>query len=201
MTRPHQTEVSSSQRSFLKLAVLASSAAALWLITAPAVAFDLNSDTPISVSADSARLDDSKGEATYTGDVVVTQDQTRLTADRVMLFQNQQGVQRIEAFGTPARYKHPAMGDQAGTDAQSLKITYTAKDSQLTLEQEAVIEQAGNVFRGDRIEYDTVARIVTAEGSQRDGEPQGRVEMIIQPRSGNINPAASSDSSSTGDNP
>lgn len=181
MTRPNLTEVSCSQRSLLKLAVLASITAALWLITAPAMAFDLNSDSPISVSANSARLDDSKGEATYSGDVVVTQDQTRLTADRVVLFQNQQGVQRIEAFGTPARYEHPAMGDQAETDAQALKITYTAKDSRLILEQEAVIEQAGNVFRGDRIEYDAVARIVSAEGTQGDGKSQGRVEMIIQP--------------------
>lgn len=209
MTRPNQTDVSLcghrnqplSQCRLLKLTVLSSITAALWLMTAPAVAFDLNSDIPISVSADSARLDDSKGEATYTGDVVVTQDQTRLTADQVVLFRNQEGVQRIEAFGTPAHYTHPAMGDQAKTDAQALKITYTAKDSQLTFEEEAVIEQAGNVFRGDRIEYDTVARIVTAEGARRDGEPQGRVEMIIQPRSGDVKPAPSSDSSTTGDNP
>ncbi|WP_246180546.1 lipopolysaccharide transport periplasmic protein LptA [Marinobacter changyiensis] len=205
MTRPNQTDLTLnpflSQRHLYRLAMLSSITAALWLTTSPAVAFDLNSDSPISVSADSARLDDSKGEATYTGDVVVTQDQTRLTADRVVLYRDQAGVQRIEAFGTPARYKHPAMGDQAETDAQALEITYTAKDSQLTLEEEAVIEQASNIFRGDRIEYDITARIVTAEGTTRDGEPQGRVEMVIQPRSGAARPASSSDSSTTGDKP
>ncbi|MEX0606092.1 MAG: lipopolysaccharide transport periplasmic protein LptA [Marinobacter sp.] len=200
MTRPHQTEVPSSRLRLSKLAVVSSLIAALWLTAAPAVAFDLDSNTPISVSADRARLDDSKGEATYTGDVIVTQNQTRLTADRVILYRDQEGVQRIEAFGTPARYRHPAIGDQAETDAQSLKITYAAKDNQLTFEEEAVIEQAGNVFRGDRIKYDTTARIVTAEGTRREGEPQGRVEMVIQPRSGTAEPA-SSDSSTNGDNP
>lgn len=201
MTRPHLIDIAPGHRPLFKVAVLSSITTMLWLITSSAAAFDLNSDTPISVSADSARLDDSKGEATYTGDVVVTQDQTRLTADRVVLYRDQEGVQRIEAFGTPARYKHPAMGDQAETDAESLKITYAAKNNELTFEEEAVIEQAGNVFRGDLITYDTTARIVTAEGTSREGEPQGRVEMIIQPRSGAARPASSSDSSTTGDNP
>lgn len=202
MTRPNQTDVSLYRPRFLfKLVMLSSFTAALWLTMSPAVAFDLTSDSPISINADSARLDDSKGEATYTGDVVVTQDQTRLTADRVVLYRDQAGVQRIEAFGTPARYQHPAMGDQAETDAQALKISYTAKDSLLTLEQEAVIEQAGNIFRGDRIEYDTTARIVTAKGAPGDGESQGRVEMVIQPRSSTARPASSSDSSTTGDKP
>ncbi|MBD3639611.1 MAG: lipopolysaccharide transport periplasmic protein LptA, partial [Marinobacter sp.] len=36
------------------------------VLSGPALAFDLDSDQPITVSADSARLDDSKGVATYT---------------------------------------------------------------------------------------------------------------------------------------
>ena len=51
----------------------------------PAAAFDLDSDTPIKVTADNARLDDSQGIATYTGDVELEQGNTRLNADRVVL--------------------------------------------------------------------------------------------------------------------
>lgn len=49
----------------------------------PAAAFDLDSDTPIKVTADTARLDDGQGIATYTGAVELEQGNTRLTAERV----------------------------------------------------------------------------------------------------------------------
>lgn len=152
------------------------------LVTLPAAAFDLNSGEPIAVSADHARLDDAKGTATYTGDVVVTQKQTRLTAERVVLYRDETGVNRIEAFGSPARYQQPAASGEGETDARALNITYAAKDNRLTFEQEAVIRQQGNVFKGDRILYDTKARVVTAESTPGEDNSTGRVEMIIQPR-------------------
>ncbi|WP_166264328.1 lipopolysaccharide transport periplasmic protein LptA [Marinobacter caseinilyticus] len=164
-----------------------------WLLTsliigfcaAPAVAFDLDSDSPIAVSADNARLDDTKGVATYNGDVVVTQDNTRLTADKVVLYRDADGLNRIEAYGKPARYQQTAANGEDETDARALSITYSARESRLTFEREAVVEQAGNIFRGDQIDYNTAERIVTAKGSRDDSsDSQGRVEMVIQPRSG-----------------
>jgi lipopolysaccharide transport protein LptA len=52
-------------------------------------------------------------------------------------------------------------------------------------EEQAVIEQNGNRFSGNRIDYDSTRRVVTATSSpQRDNQSEdGRVEMIIQPRS------------------
>ena len=90
---------------------------------------------------------------------------------------------RIEASGTPAIYRQPAREGEGETDARALNITWSATDSQLTFEREAVIEQNGNLFRGDVIHYDTVGRVVTAEGGADTGEGSGRVEMVIQPRS------------------
>ncbi|RBP26981.1 lipopolysaccharide export system protein LptA [Marinobacter pelagius] len=153
------------------------------LISGPALAFELDSDQPITVNADSARLDDNKGVATYTGDVVLTQGKTRLTAERVVLYRSAEGLSRIEAAGTPAHYTQPSRDGEGETDARALNITWSASDRQLTLEREAVIEQGGNLFRGDLIHYDTVQRVVTAEGGQDTGSGTGRVEMIIQPRS------------------
>ena len=149
----------------------------------PALAFDMDSDQPITVSANSARLDDSKGVATYTGDVILTQGKTRLTAERVVLYRNDEGLNRIEASGTPAHYTQPSREGQGETDARALNITWSATDRQLTFEREAVIEQNGNLFRGDLIHYDTVRRVVTAEGGEDTGSGTGRVEMVIQPRS------------------
>ncbi|WP_410802497.1 lipopolysaccharide transport periplasmic protein LptA [Marinobacter sp. KMM 10035] len=147
-----------------------------------AMAFDLDSDQPITVSADSARLDDGKGIATYTGAVELTQGKTRLSAERVVLYRSAEGLNRIEASGSPARYQQPVTSGEGKTDAQAKNITWSATDKQLTFEREAVIEQNGNVFRGDIIHYDTEQRVVTAEGGEDTGAGPGRVEMVIQPR-------------------
>lgn len=152
------------------------------LATSPTMAFDPDSNLPITVKADSARLDDTKGTATYTGTVVLTQGKTRLTAERVVLFRGSEGLSRIEAFGHPAHYQQPSREGAGETDASALSITWSAPDKELTFKHEAVIEQNGNLFRGDIIQYDTARRIVTADGGPANGESTGRVEMVIQPR-------------------
>ncbi len=157
-------------------------AATLMFLAPPALGFDLNSDAPITVNADTARLDDAQGIATYTGDVVVTQLNTQLTADRVVLYRGDTGLNRIEATGQPARYFQPSATLGEATDARARIITYSATDQRLTLEREAIIEQGGNLFRGERIYYDTENRVVTAEGAARGSDGQGRVEMVIHPR-------------------
>ncbi|MDF0748903.1 lipopolysaccharide transport periplasmic protein LptA [Marinobacter sp. 71-i] len=170
--------------------------AVLFLVlgTSPATGFDLESDEPIRVNADSARLDDGQGIATYTGSVKMTQGDANLMADKVVLYRDENGVSRIEATGTPARYRQPAMEGQGETDARALSITWSASDNRVTFEREAVIEQGGNLFRGDVIHYDSAERVVTAEGSADQGEGSGRVEMVIQPRS---NPDNNSDRQDT----
>ncbi|MDI9244930.1 lipopolysaccharide transport periplasmic protein LptA [Marinobacter sp. CHS3-4] len=154
------------------------------LLSAPAQAFDLDSNTPIRVNADNARLDDSKGIATYTGAVEMSQGNSKLTADRVELHRSPEGVSRIEATGQPARYRQPAVKGAGETNAQAHSITWSAEDNRVTFERDAVIEQDGNLFRGDVIHYDSVQRVVTAEGSPDQADGSGRVEMVIQPRSG-----------------
>lgn len=146
-----------------------------------ALAFDLESDDPIRVNADSARLDDGQGIATYTGSVKMTQGDARLTADKVVLYRDEAGVSRIEATGQPAHYRQPATQGQGETDARALNITWSAAENRVTFERDAVIEQNGNLFRGDVIHYDSANRVVTAEGADQDNG-RGRVEMVIQPR-------------------
>ena len=152
------------------------------LVTLPAQAFDLDSDTPIRVNADNARLDDSQGIATYTGTVEMSQGNIQLSADRVVLHRSDDGVSRIEATGQPARYSQPAVEGEGETNARARSIIWSADDNRVTFEREAVIEQDGNLFRGDVIHYDSVNRVVTAEGSADQGNGSGRVEMVIQPR-------------------
>lgn len=155
---------------------------ALLALAAHAQAFDLNSDSPIKVTANNARLDDGEGKAVYTGDVIVRQDATELTADRVVLYRSEGALNRIEAFGKPAHYVQPAKGDTPKTDAEALTIIYAASENKITFKEKAVIHQDGNTFKGDFIDYDTAKRIVTANGGRSSDNSDGRVEMVIQPR-------------------
>lgn len=184
----------SGKRSFCRSAVLA-----MAFLADPASAFNLDSETPIKVSADSARLDDTAGTAVYTGAVELTQGETRLEADRVVLYRSQEGVSRIEASGNPAHYRQPGQGSGDMTNASAMNITWSGDENLVTFERQAVIEQGGNIFRGDIIHYDTVRRVVTAEGGTPSEDSSGRVEMIIQPRnSAQSSDGKSSDGSSQG---
>lgn len=155
-----------------------------WLVLPLKVnAFDMESGAPISVKANNARLDDNAGKATYTGNVLIEQAETRLYADRVELYRDEQGLQRIQAFGEPARYEQTATAQTPATDARAAEIEFESADSLLTFRRDAVIRQANDVFRGDVIRYDTEQRVVTAERAEADDSEQ--VEMIIYPRRGN----------------
>lgn len=153
------------------------------LVSTSGLAFDLDSNIPINVAANSARLDDAKGVATYTGDVELVQGDTKLFAQEVVLYRDINGLNRIKATGTPAHYVQPTANGKGETDAKALTITWSAAEKQLTFERDAVIMQTGNIFRGELILYDTVNRVVTAQGSTEAGSGSGRVEMTIQPRS------------------
>lgn len=156
---------------------------AVSLVTTPGLAFDLDSGTPINVAANSARLDDGEGVATYTGDVELIQGDTKLFAQQIVLYRDLNGLNLIKATGTPAHYIQPTANGKGETDAKARTIIWSAAQKQLTFERDAVIRQTGNVFRGELILYDTVNRVVTAQGSSETGSGSGRVEMIIQPRS------------------
>ncbi len=151
----------------------------------PAAAFDMNSDLPIRITADSARLDDNQGTAIYRGNVDVRQGEVQLTADRVDVFRGAEGLDRIHARGRPATYDRPSTPTEGPVHAEALEIHYSAAENLLRFEKQAVVEQGQDEFRGAVILYDTANRIVTGEGRTDSGEGSGRVEMVIQPRGSN----------------
>ncbi len=151
-------------------------------VSAQAWAFDMNSDLPIKVEADNARLDDRAGEARYSGNVIITQGETRLEADEVRLFREAGELARMHATGEPATYTQPETDDGFSMSAESRTISYSRNDGVVTFEKNAIIRHDGDTFRGDVIHYDVGQRVVTAHGTDAESETRGRVEMTIQPR-------------------
>lgn len=149
-------------------------------LTAPLYAFDLESEQPIKVESDSARLDDQNNTATYSGNVRVTQGEAVLTADEVVLHRGgKQSLNRMEATGEPATYEQPETRQGPEVYAEGETITYAADEDRITFERKALIRQRGDTFRGNRIVYNLEERVVTASSSEEDDSD--RVEMTIQP--------------------
>ncbi len=150
----------------------------LGLSSPHANAFTAGSNEPIRIQSDRAELDEQKGLSTYTGDVVITQGTSVLESDKVIVYSNKEGLVKIEAFGTPAHFTQQQEETKPPTHGYGYTIIYTQADETLTLIKEAKLLQGKNTFRGEKIEYNTVSRVVTAQG---DAETSQRVEIIVHP--------------------
>lgn len=169
----------------LCLAVLAS--------VAPTVAAQSDdASQPIRIQANAATLDDNKNLAVYTGNVIITQGSMQLTGSRVTLTLDNAGeVQKLVSTGSPATFRQtPAGGKQV--DARASTIEYHADTERVYLIENAFLEQAGNTFQGQRVNYDIRRQIVDAGRAVEDGTPAERIEIIIQPRT-RTEPASNDD--------
>ena len=141
-------------------------------------AFTADGNEPIKIQSDKAELDEQKGLSTYSGDVIITQGTSVLKSDTVIVYNSKEGLIKIEAFGTPAQFSQQDNKDSPPTHAYGNTIIYTRADERLTLIENAKLEQGKNTFRGKEIIYNTVTRIVTAQGGE---DKANRVEIIVHP--------------------
>lgn len=170
----------------------------LWLGIAPgASALSSDRDQPINIRADRVRIDEHKGISEYSGHVELTQGSIVLTADQLTVYQSQGKLQRIEAHGTPARFKQLPDNSRKAIEAYAEQMEYRAGSERLLLTGQARVTQGGNVFSGHTISYDTRRSTVTArkDDSESGG---GRVHAIIQPAGSANGPANGTESDKSG---
>lgn len=151
---------------------------------APAYALDSDQYQPLEITSDDATYDRNQHTITYIGGaqgVHAKQGSSNLDGDKVIVYQtpdNTNKIQKIEIFGNPAHYNTLPAPDKERLYVEALKITYDPTNRTVLLEQQAKVNQAGNIFSGPHIWYDMVNGIVrssAAPGKQR-------TMMIIQPQ-------------------
>jgi lipopolysaccharide export system protein LptA len=159
------------------------------LFTFPAFALESDATEEITIESNRAELDRKAGTAIYIGDVVLEQGTLKITADRITLYSNEQRkLTKAVAIGIPAHFQQQMEGEKGLTTAQGKTITYLTSTKHVTLQEDANLEQAGNVFTGKTIIYNMLSENVTAKGGTQtelspDGEEKpGRIKMIIQPK-------------------
>lgn len=153
------------------------------LLALPGLAAALESDReqPIHVSADWAEMDHRNGISTYRGNVILEQGTLRLEADLLKVYHRNDELDRLEAEGRPVRFRQRPEGATADVEGEAQQLDYRASEDRLHLRGAAWVQQGGDRFSGERIDYDIVQNRVQASGQDNGGG--GRVHAIIQPRS------------------
>lgn len=156
---------------------------ALVLIPAMAQALPADRQQPINISSDMADVDTKEGISIYRGDVVVTQGTTRITGDIVTVYSSDREVSQVVAVGEGrlAYYEEQQPGDQGTLQAWGETIRYDVNGDQVELIRSARLTQKGDIFTGEKIDYNLVQQTVNAWGAREQGAG-GRVQMVLQPR-------------------
>jgi lipopolysaccharide export system protein LptA len=133
-------------------------------------------DQPIRIEADRVELSEKSGIGTYTGNVRVQQGTLVLTADVVTVVAPEKVLQKVIATGDLATLRKRTE-DGKEIVAQAKQMEYLVGPNKIVLTDSARLQQGGNEFISDRIEYDLLAQVVHAGDTTKGG----RVEVTIVP--------------------
>ena len=127
-------------------------------------------DQPVEITSNQLEVDQAKGTAVFTGDVVVIQGATRMSADRVEATYSagtdgsESGISTIHATGNVLI----ASGDLGVKGAEAV---YTMAQNQIVMTGSVVVTQGGSTITGQRL-------VVNVESGT--GRMEGRVRTVIQ---------------------
>ncbi|WP_018013859.1 lipopolysaccharide transport periplasmic protein LptA [Teredinibacter turnerae] len=136
----------------------------------------------LSISADSAELDDLNGTTTYAGSVIVEQGSMKIRAEKVVIYGRKDTYSRVVATGTPARLSQVPKPGQEPVTARANRMEYQITSETLILLDNAAFRQEGTSLSGNRIEYDVKKAVVRAGGKADAEGDDRRVRMVIPPK-------------------
>ncbi len=125
-----------------------------------------DTSAPVEVSADELNVDQTTGEAIFTGNVVIGQGEMKLSAARVLVIyrQDQAGIQRLEATGGVTLV--------SGADAaESQRAEYDIDSGVIVMSGDVLMAQGKSALSADRM-------TVNLDGGT--ARMQGRVKTILQ---------------------
>lgn len=126
-----------------------------------------NSNQPVSYAADRIELQDRQQRVVLTGDVVITQGDLRLTAERTTVAYTDDGalrIQRIDATGgvTVTRGSERAQGAAA---------VYDFNRRVIILSGGVALRRGGDTLNGGRLTIDLDSGLASVDGSAAPGAP------------------------------
>ncbi|MDR2014167.1 MAG: lipopolysaccharide transport periplasmic protein LptA [Azoarcus sp.] len=173
--------------------------AALLLVAVPACAQPSGRDQPVNIDADKVAVDDRNKVHVFEGNVVLTQGTLTIKGDKIVITQNAAGFYNGVATAGSGRlvaFRQKRASDGVWIDGEAERIEYNNQSERAKLFNRARIQSAGNMVRGQYIEYDvTTENYFVTDAAERSGgggvPPGNRVHVTIQPKNNNkTDPAA-----------
>jgi len=143
-------------------------------------------EQPVNLEADRVELDDTRKEATFHGNVTLTQGTLMIKADKIIVKQDDSGFQYGIAYGKPAYFRQKREGFEDFIEGFSERLEYDGRADKVQMFTNARIQRGGDEVRGDYISYDATTEFFQVLGGGKTaatpGNPQGRVRAVIQPK-------------------
>ncbi len=146
-------------------------------LTAILIACNVSFAQELTISSDSFHYDNQTGIATYSGNVVATQGDRRLTGNHLEIYRNEKTgkMDTLIVQGKPAHYQGTVEPDKPPVFANANKITYDVTKKFLTLTGNAEVKQNDDIYRAHQIEYDGIKDTVYSPPSK-----QGQTTIILK---------------------
>ena len=147
--------------------------------TAIISALESDRTAQIHIEADEVNLDQSKGIASYKGNVIFKQGSINITADSIQVFakNGQLDYAKINGGESLARFEQEVesgqkmIGEAKGIDVQQ-------KSGDITFKGNAVVDDGTNKISSEFIRYNSTQHRIAANNQ---GKESGRVKMIFLP--------------------
>ncbi len=136
----------------------------------------------ISISADRVTIDEKSGNSTYKGNVILKQGEIAITAEMISISSANGEVSKIISTGKPSKFVRTG---EASLEAESKQMTYLSASGVITLTGEARLNRQGDEFTSHQIRYFIDENRVEASSGEGNSQSSGRVQVILQPQSGN----------------
>lgn len=138
-----------------------------------------DAELPMNIEADKMILQDKKGISQYLGNVKIVQGSREIIGDTITIHADDNKVIKVVIKGRPASFSQLNDADEK-TQASSMEMIFYAEKEILVLQDNAILKQKDNVFKSDRISYNTEKDIISA-GDEGTGDDQ-RVKITIHPK-------------------
>lgn len=160
-------------------------AAMLVLFAHPVQAERADRDKPVNLESDTVEVNDVNKVSVYQGNVRLTQGTLLITADKLVVTQDDEGFSKSTAYGNPTYFKQKRDGADELTEGWALRLDYDAKHDKVEMFTQARIKRGQDEVRGNYIAYDGQTesyRVIGGKEASTEYNPKGRVRAVIQPK-------------------
>jgi lipopolysaccharide export system protein LptA len=161
-------------------------------VVMPVHAQPFDRSQPVAIDADRVAVDDRNKVHVFEGNVVLTQGTLMIKGDKIVVTQDASGFHNGVATAASGRlvyFRQKRSSDGAWVDGEAERIEYNSQSERARLFNRAQIQSAGDMVRGQYIEYDVATEnylVTDVPGrSPRDNASStgGRVHVTIDRKS------------------